>query len=126
MKLDGKRPDACCTRYGGFQVSQTPGYSGTVGKLWLENGGVYVVANIRGGGEFGPRWHNAGLKLNRHAGLRRLLRRLRGSHPRGRSPVPRRLGIMGGSNGGLLMGVALTKRPELYQRHRSSRCRCST
>ena len=99
--------------YGGFQISQTPSYSGTVGKLWLEKGGVYVVANIRGGGEFGPRWHNAGLKLNRmrvyddfFAVSEDLIRR--------KITSPRRLGIMGGSNGGLLMGVALTKRPELY------------
>jgi prolyl oligopeptidase len=99
--------------YGGFQISETPAYSGTVGKLWLEKGGVYVVANIRGGGEFGPRWHNAGLKLNRmrvyddfFAVSEDLIRR--------KITSPRRLGIMGGSNGGLLMGVALTKRPELY------------
>jgi len=99
--------------YGGFQISETPAYSGTVGKLWLEKGGVYAVANIRGGGEFGPRWHNAGLKLNRmrvyddfFAVSEDLIRR--------KITSPRRLGIMGGSNGGLLMGVALTKRPELY------------
>jgi prolyl oligopeptidase len=84
-----------------------------VGKLWLEKGGVYIVANIRGGGEFGPRWHNAGLKLNRmrvyddfFAVSEDVIRR--------KITSPRRLGIMGGSNGGLLMGVALTKRPELY------------
>ena len=112
LKLDGNAPTLLYA-YGGFQVSQTPSYSGTVGKLWLEKGGVYVVANIRGGGEFGPRWHNAGLKLNRmrvyddfFAVSEDLIRR--------RITSPRRLGIMGGSNGGLLMGVALTKRPELY------------
>jgi prolyl oligopeptidase len=112
LKLDGTAPTLLYA-YGGFQLSQTPSYSGTVGKLWLEKGGVYVVANIRGGGEFGPRWHNAGLKLNRmrvyddfFAVSDDLIRR--------RITSPRRLGIMGGSNGGLLMGVALTKRPELY------------
>jgi prolyl oligopeptidase len=112
LKLDGTAPTLLYA-YGGFQVSQTPSYSGTVGKLWLEKGGVYVVANIRGGGEFGPRWHNAGLKLNRmrvyddfFAVSEDLIRR--------KITSPRRLGIMGGSNGGLLMGVALTKRPELY------------
>jgi prolyl oligopeptidase len=112
LKLDGNAPTLLYA-YGGFQVSQTPSYSGTVGKLWLEKGGVYVVANIRGGGEFGPRWHNAGLKLNRmrvyddfFAVSEDVIRRKISS--------PRRLGIMGGSNGGLLMGVALTKRPELY------------
>jgi prolyl oligopeptidase len=112
LKFDGSAPTLLYA-YGGFQVSQTPAYSGTVGKLWLERGGVYVVANIRGGGEFGPRWHNAGLKLNRmrvyedfFAVSQDLIAR--------KITSPRRLGIMGGSNGGLLMGVALTKRPELY------------
>jgi len=112
LKFDGTAPTLLYA-YGGFQVSQTPSYSGTIGKLWLEKGGVYVVANIRGGGEFGPRWHNAGLKLNRmrvyddfFAVSEDLIRR--------KITSPRRLGIMGGSNGGLLMGVALTKRPELY------------
>ncbi len=112
LKMDGTAPTLLYA-YGGFQVSQTPAYSGTVGKLWLEHGGVYVVANIRGGGEFGPRWHNAGLKLHRQrvfddffAVSQDLITR--------RITSPRRLGIMGGSNGGLLMGVALTQHPELY------------
>jgi prolyl oligopeptidase len=112
LKFDGQAPTLLYA-YGGFLVSQTPGYAATVGKLWLEDGGVYVVANIRGGGEFGPRWHNAGLKLNRmrvyddfFAVSEDLIKR--------KITSPRRLGIMGGSNGGLLMGVALTQRPELY------------
>jgi prolyl oligopeptidase len=112
LKFNGTAPTLLYA-YGGFQISETPTYSGTVGKLWLEKGGVYAVANIRGGGEFGPRWHNAGLKLNRmrvyddfFAVSEDLIRR--------KITSPRRLGIMGGSNGGLLMGVALTKRPELY------------
>lgn len=112
LKLDGSNPTLLYA-YGGFLVSQTPAYAQTAGKLWLEKGGVYVVANIRGGGEFGPRWHNAGLKLNRmrvyddfFAVSEDLIAR--------KITSPRRLGIMGGSNGGLLMGVALTKRPELY------------
>ena len=112
LKLDGTAPTLLYA-YGGFQISETPSYSGTIGKLWLEKGGVYVVANIRGGGEFGPRWHNAGLKLNRmrvyddfFAVSEDLIRR--------KITSARRLGIMGGSNGGLLMGVALTRRPELY------------
>ena len=90
-----------------------PSYSGTIGKLWLERGGVYVLANIRGGGEFGPAWHQAGLKENRQrvyddffAVSEDLIGR--------KITSPRRLGIMGGSNGGLLMGVALTQRPDLY------------
>ncbi|WP_395671436.1 prolyl oligopeptidase family protein [Phenylobacterium sp.] len=113
LKFDGAAPTLLYA-YGGFLVSQTPGYLTTAGKLWLERGGVYVVANIRGGGEFGPRWHNAGLKLNRmrvyedfFAVSEDLIAR--------KITSPRRLGIMGGSNGGLLMGVALTKRPELYR-----------
>ena len=112
MKFDGTAPTLLYA-YGGFQVSQTPAYAANVGKLWLEKGGVYVVANIRGGGEFGPRWHNAGLKLNRmrvyddfFAVSRDLIAR--------KITSPKKLGIEGGSNGGLLMGVALTQHPELY------------
>ena len=112
LKLNGQNPTLLYA-YGGFQVSQSPAYSGAVGKLWLESGGVYVVANIRGGGEFGPRWHNAGLKLNRmrvyedfFAVSEDLIAR--------KITNPKKLGAMGGSNGGLLMGVALTQRPELY------------
>ncbi len=112
LKYDGSAPTLLYA-YGGFQQSMKPGYSATVGKLWLENGGVYVGANIRGGGEFGPAWHEAGLKANRQrvyddffAVSEDLVAR--------KITSPRRLGIMGGSNGGLLMGVALTQRPELY------------
>ncbi|MBW8813862.1 MAG: S9 family peptidase [Caulobacterales bacterium] len=112
LKLDGANP-TLLNAYGGFQISQSPTYSGAVGKLWLEKGGVYVVANIRGGGEFGPRWHNAGLKLNRmrvyddfFAVSQDLIAR--------KITNPKKLGIIGGSNGGLLMGVALTQHPELY------------
>ncbi|WP_299016547.1 prolyl oligopeptidase family protein [uncultured Caulobacter sp.] len=112
VKYDGSAPTLLYA-YGGFQVPMTPGYSGVMGKLWLERGGTYVVANIRGGGEFGPAWHEAGLKANRQkvyddffAVSQDLIAR--------KITSPRRLGIMGGSNGGLLMGVALTQRPELY------------
>jgi prolyl oligopeptidase len=112
LKLDGTAP-TILYGYGGFQISMTPAYSGTLGKLWLESGGVYVLANIRGGGEFGPAWHQAGLKTNRQliyddfiAVAEDLIER--------RITRPRRLGIMGGSNGGLLMGVALTQRPDLW------------
>ncbi len=112
LKLDGTAPTLLYA-YGGFQVSQTPFYSATLGKLWLERGGVLVLANIRGGGEFGPRWHNAGLKENRqkvfddfYAVARRLIAT--------KVTSPRHLGIEGGSNGGLLMGVAMTQHPELF------------
>src|SRR6202042_301291 len=64
IRYDGSNPTLLYA-YGGFQSSQTPSYNGKIGKLWLERGGVYVVANIRGGGEFGPAWHDAGLKTNR-------------------------------------------------------------
>jgi prolyl oligopeptidase len=113
LKFDGQAP-TLLTAYGGFQVSETPSYLGATGKLWLERGGVFVLANIRGGGEFGPRWHNAGLKLNRmrvyedfFAVSRDLIAR--------KITSPQKLGIEGGSNGGLLMGVALTQHPELYR-----------
>jgi prolyl oligopeptidase len=112
LKFDGQAPTLLYA-YGGFLVSQTPAYAATVGKLWLERGGVYVVANIRGGGEFGPRWHNAGLKLNRMRVYEDFFAVSEDLIGLGITS-PRRLGIMGGSNGGLLMGVALTKRPELY------------
>ena len=99
--------------YGGFEVPVTPGYSGTVGKLWYENGGVYVIANIRGGGEFGPRWHQAALKENRQRAFDDFFAVSEDLIKRGVTS-PEKLGALGGSNGGLLMGVALTQRPDLY------------
>ena len=112
LAMDGTAPTLLYA-YGGFQISMTPSYSGTLGKLWLERGGVYVVANIRGGGEFGPAWHDAGLKTNRQriyddfaAVAQDLIAR--------RITSPRRLGIEGGSNGGLLMGVQFEQHPELW------------
>jgi prolyl oligopeptidase len=112
MPLDGSNP-TILDAYGGFQISSTPFYAGIMGKLWLERGGVYVLANIRGGGEFGPAWHDAGLKTHRQiiyddfvAVARDLMAR--------KITSPRRLGIEGGSNGGLLMGVQFTQHPELW------------
>ncbi len=111
MQLNGQNPTLLYA-YGGFQVSYTPSYSPNVGKLWLDRGGVYVLANIRGGGEFGPAWHQAGLRTHRqviyddfYAVERDLVER--------RITSPRRLGIEGGSNGGLLMGVMLNQHPEM-------------
>jgi prolyl oligopeptidase len=112
MQLDGRNP-TILNAYGGFQVSRTPTYSPNIGKLWLERGGTFVLANIRGGGEFGPAWHEAGLKTQRQriyddfaAVARDLIER--------KITSPEHLGIQGGSNGGLLMGVELTQHPELW------------
>jgi prolyl oligopeptidase len=112
IKLDGNNPTLLYA-YGGFEVSQTPSYSATTGKLWLENGGVYALANIRGGGEFGPAWHEAGLSTKRqiiYDDFAAVAKDLIAS----KVTNPRRLGIRGGSNGGLLMGVEFTQHPELW------------
>ncbi|HTY93403.1 MAG TPA: prolyl oligopeptidase family serine peptidase [Steroidobacteraceae bacterium] len=100
--------------YGGFDVSLLPSYLGATGKLWLEHGGVYVLANIRGGGEFGPAWHEAGLKTHRQVVYDDFIAVAEDLIAR-RITSTRRLGIEGGSNGGLLMGVMLTQRPELFR-----------
>jgi prolyl oligopeptidase len=112
MKHDGSNP-TLFTAYGGFEVANTPFYSGTTGAAWMERGGVFVVGNIRGGGEFGPAWHRAGLKEHRQriyddftAVSEQLIK--------DSITTPAHLGIRGGSNGGLLMGVALTQHPDLY------------
>ncbi|HEY0866718.1 MAG TPA: prolyl oligopeptidase family serine peptidase [Fimbriimonas sp.] len=112
LKYDGSNP-TLLTAYGGFQSSSTPYYSGTVGKLWLERGGVYVLANIRGGGEFGPAWHQAGLKTKRQVIYDDFIAVSKDLIAR-KITSPRRLGIEGGSNGGLLVGVAMTQRPDLF------------
>lgn len=112
LALDGKNPTLLYA-YGGFESSEEPFYSGVIGQAWLEKGGVYVLANIRGGGEFGPKWHQAGLKEKRqniyndfHAVAEDLIAK--------RITSSKHLGIQGGSNGGLLVGVAFTQRPDLY------------
>jgi prolyl oligopeptidase len=99
--------------YGGFEISQTPSYSATVGKSWLERGGVYVVANIRGGGEFGPAWHRSAQKENRQRAFDDFIAVAEYVIDHGVTS-PDHLGIMGGSNGGLLVGAAMTQRPDLY------------
>lgn len=99
--------------YGGFEVPLTPWYSVTAGKGWLEKGGVYVVANIRGGGEFGPTWHEAALKEKRQNAYDDFIAVAEDLVAR-KITRPEKLGIMGGSNGGLLMGVMLTQRPDLF------------
>jgi prolyl oligopeptidase len=113
LELNGSNP-TLLYGYGGFEISMLPNYSAGVGSAWLERGGVYVLANIRGGGEFGPRWHESARKEHRQrayddfiAVAEDLVRR--------KVTSPRHLGIQGGSNGGLLMGVMLTERPELFR-----------
>jgi prolyl oligopeptidase len=113
IKRDGSNP-TLVYGYGGFQVSQTPNYSGTVGKLWLEQGGVYVMANIRGGGEFGPEWHQAGLKTKRQVVYDDFIAVAEDLIAFGITSKDK-LGAMGGSNGGLLMGVMFTQRPDLFK-----------
>ncbi len=112
IAFDGSTPTLLYA-YGGFQVSMRPSYDPVIGKLWLEAGGAYVLANIRGGGEFGPNWHQAGLKLHRQRIYDDFIAVGEAVIERGLTR-PERLGIMGGSNGGLLMGVMLNQRPDLW------------
>ena len=112
LALDGSTP-TLLYGYGGFEISLTPSYSGSVGKGWLEQGGVYAVANIRGGGEYGPRWHQAALKANRHKAYEDFAAVARDLIAR-KITSSEHLGIQGGSNGGLLTGNMLTQYPELF------------
>ena len=113
MRMDGSTP-TILHAYGGFLDAQTPSYSAELGKLWLERGGAFVLANIRGGGEFGPAWHEAGLKTHRQriyddfaaVGEDLIAKGFTNSA---------HLGIMGGSNGGLLMGVEFIQHPQLWR-----------
>lgn len=112
LPTDGNTP-TLLYGYGGFQIALTPTYSAGIGRGWLQKGGVYVVANIRGGGEFGPRWHQAALKANRQRAYEDFIAVAEDLIAR-KVTRPKKLGIMGGSNGGLLMGVMLTQRPDLF------------
>ena len=112
LKNDGTNPTLVYA-YGGFEISSQPFYAATFGVSWLDKGGVFVLANIRGGGEYGPKWHQDGIKEKRqnvfddlYAVSEDLITK--------KVTTPRHLGIMGGSNGGLLVGVAFTQRPDLY------------
>lgn len=112
LELNGKNPTLIYA-YGGFEVSQRPSYSATIGMDWLDQGGVYVLANIRGGGEYGPSWHRVAQRENRqrsyddfYAVAEDLINR--------KVTSPRHLGIRGGSGGGLLVGMLFTQRPELF------------
>jgi len=99
--------------YGGFEVSLTPSYSANFGRLWLSHGGIYVVANIRGGGEFGPAWHDAALKTKRQRAYDDFEAVAEDLAHRGLT-TPKQLGIMGGSNGGLLVSTVMVQRPDLF------------
>ena len=112
MVLDGSHP-TLLNGYGGFEISEVPFYSGGIGRAWLSRGGVFVLANIRGGGEYGPKWHQAAVKENRHhayedfaAVAEDLIKR--------KVTSAKKLGCMGGSNGGLLVGNMLTQYPQLF------------
>ncbi|HEY4002592.1 MAG TPA: prolyl oligopeptidase family serine peptidase, partial [Candidatus Xenobia bacterium] len=112
LKLDGSHP-TLLNGYGGFEISEVPFYSGAIGSAWLSWGGVYVLANIRGGGEYGPKWHEAALQQNRpraYEDFAAVAEDLVARHV----TSPARLGCFGGSNGGLLMGNMITTYPQLF------------
>jgi len=113
LAYDGANP-TLLYGYGGFQISMTPWYGEITGKAWLERGGVFAVANIRGGGEFGPDWWKAAQKENRQRAYDDFLAVAEDLIEHGIAS-PEHLGIEGGSNGGLLVGVAMTQRPELFR-----------
>ena len=113
LLLDGNHP-TLLYGYGGFEISLQPNYSGGVGRAWTSQGGVYVVANIRGGGEYGPRWHQAALKANRLRAYEDFAAVARDLFSR-KVTRPEKLGIQGGSNGGLLVGNMFTLYPDLFK-----------
>lgn len=109
---DGSNP-TILYGYGGFEIPLVPQYQATTGAAWLEKGGVYVVANIRGGGEFGPRWHQAALKEKRHKAYEDFIA-VGEDLVKRKVTSPEHLAVMGGSNGGLLVGNMLVLRPDLF------------
>ena len=111
MTLDGSTA-TLLTGYGGFQVPRLPGYLGSTGKLWVENGGAYVLANLRGGGEFGPMWHQTAIRENKQRTWDDFIAVGEDLVKRGFTS-PEHLGIQGGSQGGLLVGTFFTQRPDL-------------
>ncbi len=112
-KRDGSTP-TILYGYGGFEVPMTPNYSGTIGAGWLERGGAFVLANLRGGGEFGPAWHQAAQREGHQRSFDDFIAVAEDLAARGVSS-PKHLGIMGGSNGGLLVGATMLQRPELFR-----------
>ncbi|AOW23585.1 prolyl oligopeptidase [Sphingomonas melonis TY] len=113
IPLNGSTP-TIMTAYGGFELPMLPAYSAITGKLWLERGGSYVLANIRGGGEFGPAWHDAGRKTKRQIIYDDFASVAKALFAR-KLTSPQELGIYGGSNGGLLMGVEFNQHPDLWK-----------
>ncbi len=113
LVLNGNNP-TLLYGYGGFEIPMLPNYNPNVGTAWLERGGVFVLANIRGGGEFGPKWHEAARKQNRQRAYDDFIAIAENLISR-KVTSPQHLGIQGGSNGGLLMGVMLTERPDLFK-----------
>lgn len=111
LKLDGSSP-AILTGYGGFNLSETPAFSARAA-LWVENGGVYALPNLRGGGEFGEEWHKAGMLEKKQNVFDDFIGAAQWLISNGYTS-PSRLAISGGSNGGLLVGAALTQRPDLF------------
>ncbi|HUJ01979.1 MAG TPA: prolyl oligopeptidase family serine peptidase [Usitatibacter sp.] len=112
-KLDGSTPTVLYG-YGGFEISMTPSYSGTLGAGWLEHGGAWLLANIRGGGEFGPAWHAAAQREHHQRSFDDFIAVAEDAIRRGITS-PAHLGIMGGSNGGLLVAATFIERPELFK-----------
>ena len=112
MELTGETA-TLMTGYGGFQIPRLPSYLGSTGKMWLENGGAYVLANLRGGGEFGPMWHQTAIRENKQRTWDDFIAVGEDLVERGFTS-PEHLGIQGGSQGGLLVGTAFTQRPDLF------------
>jgi prolyl oligopeptidase len=112
MAVDGSTP-ILMTGYGGFQIPRLPSYLSGIGKLWMERGGAYVLANMRGGGEFGPNWHQTAIRENKQRTWDDFIAVGDDLVKRGFTS-PQRLGIQGGSQGGLLVGTAFTQRPDLF------------
>lgn len=112
LPFDGSAP-TLLYGYGGFEIPMTPGYSGATGRSWLERGGVYAVANLRGGGEYGPRWHRAALREKRPRAYEDMAAVARDLIDRGITSRAH-LAVQGGSNGGLMAGNMLVRHPELF------------
>lgn len=112
FKADGNNPTLLYA-YGGFEISQKPQYSGSNGTAWIERGGVYVVANIRGGGEFGPKWHRAAMQEKHQTNFDDMIAVAEDLIAR-KITSPKHLGIQGGSQGGLLVSGTFVQRPDLF------------